>query len=173
MENRYFLLIILFILCLMTRTGYELFKDSGKIDLENKSVFWIIFAVMCLLWVSWFGMCPIDPYQINLPVFLQWFGFSISLIGLILFLVAFFQLRGLENINHLVTTGLFSKLRHPMYTGFILWILGWSIYNTAPVSFAVGLLGIANILYWRYLEEVRLLAKYGEIYEQYKKTTWY
>ncbi len=36
------------------------------------------------------------------------------------------QLKGLENINHLVTTGLFSKIRHPMYDGFILWILGWA-----------------------------------------------
>ena len=108
-----------------------------------------------------------------MPVIVLWTGFSLFLIGLFFAIVAFIQLRGLENIDHLVTTGLFAKLRHPMYSGFILWILGWSIYNTAPVSFAAGLFGIANILYWRYLEEVRLLAKYGEIYKQYKKTTWF
>ena len=45
-----------------------------------------------------------------------------------------------------------------MYTGFVLWILGWSTYHGAIVSLAIGLVGIANILYWRRLEEARLLA---------------
>ena len=157
----------------MVRTGYELLKDAGKINPESKTIFWIIFSVMCVLWASWFGLCPMDPYQINLPEAVRWIGFALSITGLILFITAFSQLKGLENIDHLVTTGLFSKLRHPMYTGFILWILGWSIYNTAPVSFAAGLLGIANILYWRHLEEVRLYAKYGDNYEQYKWKTWF
>jgi protein-S-isoprenylcysteine O-methyltransferase Ste14 len=173
MDDSYFILIITFIACIMIRTGYELLKDEGKINPESKIIFWIIFTVMCLLWASWFGMCPIDPYRINLPGAVRWIGFALSLTGLILFITAFLQLRGLENIDHLVTTGLFAKLRHPMYTGFILWILGWSIFHIAVVSFAAGLFGIGNILYWRYLEEVRLLAKYRETYRQYKKTTWF
>jgi protein-S-isoprenylcysteine O-methyltransferase Ste14 len=60
-----------------------------------------------------------------------------------------------------------------MYTGFVLWILGWSIYHGAIASLAVGLMGIANILYWRRLEDARLLARYGEAYQRYRLATWF
>jgi protein-S-isoprenylcysteine O-methyltransferase Ste14 len=128
---------------------------------------------MCALWVSWFVLCPLDPYKVNLPGFVRWSGFALFAVGMILAIGALLQLRGLENIDHLVTTGLFTRLRHPMYTGFVLWILGWSTYYGAIVSLAVGLVGIANILYWRRLEDARLLAQYGDTYQQYRLTTWF
>ena len=55
-------------------------------------------------------------------------------LGLGLALGGLFQLKGLENIDRLVTSGLFAKIRHPMYTGFILWILGWVIRYGALAS---------------------------------------
>jgi protein-S-isoprenylcysteine O-methyltransferase Ste14 len=55
---------------------------------------------------------------------------------------ALIQLRGVENIKHMVTAGLFRKIRHPMYTGFILWIFGWSVYHGALLSLAIGLFGV-------------------------------
>jgi protein-S-isoprenylcysteine O-methyltransferase Ste14 len=60
-----------------------------------------------------------------------------------------------------------------MYTGFVLWILGWSIYHNAILSLFVGLIGIANILYWRRLEEARLLAQHGDTYQAYQLITWF
>ena len=83
------------------------------------------------------------------------------------------QLKGLENINHLVTTGLFSKIRHPMYDGFILWILGWAIYHGAVISLLVGFVGIGNILYRRRQEERELESNYVEVYLDYRKRTWF
>jgi protein-S-isoprenylcysteine O-methyltransferase Ste14 len=82
-------------------------------------------------------------------------------------------LKGVENINHLVTTGLFSRIRHPMYAGFILWIFGWAIYHGALLSIIVGFMGIGNILYWRRLEEAELELRYGENYRRYRKETWF
>jgi protein-S-isoprenylcysteine O-methyltransferase Ste14 len=115
----------------------------------------------------------LDPFRVNLPNAVQWSGLALFVVGMILAIGALLQLRGLENIDHLVTTGLFAKIRHPMYTGFVLWILGWSTYHGAIASLAVGLMGIANILYWRRLEEVRLQARYGDTYQQYRLTTWF
>jgi protein-S-isoprenylcysteine O-methyltransferase Ste14 len=79
------------------------------------------------------------------------------------------QLRGLENIDHHVTDGLYAKLRHPMYTGFILWIMGWIIFNRAAASLAIGLVCILNILYWRGIKEKKLVAEFGDKYGGYKK----
>jgi protein-S-isoprenylcysteine O-methyltransferase Ste14 len=173
MEIRYLILIVTFTLCLFVRTWYELLKEAGKVNLESKFIFAIILITMCVLWVSWFALCPLDPFRLRVPNAVQYCGLALFVVGMILALGGLAQLKGVENINHLVTTGLFTKLRHPMYTGFILWILGWSIYHSAIASLAVGMIGIANILYWRSLEEARLLESYGEVYRQYRVTTWF
>jgi protein-S-isoprenylcysteine O-methyltransferase Ste14 len=173
MDNGYFIFIVLFLLSLTIRSGYELLKEAGKVNSESKFVFGFIFTAMCALWVCWFALCPLDPFQVNLPDAVRWSGFALFALGMILAIGALLQLRGLENIDHLITTGLFTKIRHPMYTGFGLWILGWSIYHGAIASLAVGLIGIANILFWRRLEDARLAARYGDTYQQYRLTTWF
>jgi protein-S-isoprenylcysteine O-methyltransferase Ste14 len=173
MNISYLIPVVILVLALAMRSGYELLKEKGKVNPENKLVFAFIFLAMCALWASWFVLCPLDPYKINLPVPVRWSGFALFVVGIILAIGALFQLRGLENIDHFVTAGLFSSLRHPMYTGFVFWILGWSIYHSALVSLAVGLAGIANIFYWRRLEGARLLARYGDIYQQYQQATWF
>ena len=91
----------------------------------------------------------------------------------VLFLAGLIQLRGVENIDHLVTTGFFAGVRHPMYLGFTLWILGWAVFWGAFVSLAVGLVGIGNILLWRHLEERHLEKRYGEAYRSYRARTWF
>lgn len=98
---------------------------------------------------------------------------GVVIVGLSLAIGGVAQLRGLENINNLVTTGLYSKLRHPIYTGFIFWILGWAIYHGAIVSLVIGCVGIGNILYWRWLEEKNLESEYCEVYLEYHRGTWF
>jgi protein-S-isoprenylcysteine O-methyltransferase Ste14 len=173
MDVNYFILIALFLVCLIIRSSYELLKEAGKVNPENKLLFAFIFTTMCALWVSWFALCPLDPFKMNLPEAVRWIALALFIAGMILAIGALLQLRGLENIDHLVTTGLFAKLRHPMYTGFTLWILGWSLYHGAIASLSVGMIGVANILYWRRLEDMRLQARYGETYKLYRLTTWF
>jgi protein-S-isoprenylcysteine O-methyltransferase Ste14 len=60
-----------------------------------------------------------------------------------------------------------------MYTGFILWIVGWAVYHGAAVSLAAGLAALASILHWRRLEEADLEARYGEAYRAYRRGTWF
>jgi len=173
MANIYLILVVLFVVSLAIRSGYELLKEAGKVNPESKLIFAFIFTTMCTLWACWFGLCPLDPSPVNLPDPVRWSGFALFVVGMILAIGALLQLRGLENIDHLVTNGLFTRIRHPMYTGFTLWILGWSTYHGAIASLAVGLVGIANILYWRRLEDLRLLTRYGDTYHQYLQTTWF
>lgn len=173
MYTEFLVLIVVYVTCLITRSTYEVFKKAGRVNLKNKVLFSLIFSVMCLMWVSWFMMCRVDPYAINLPVSVKWIGFGVFLVAWGLALGALMQLRGLEDIDHLVTGGLFSKLRHPMSTGFILWIVGSSVYHGAAVSLSVGVLGIINILYWRRLEDASMESRYGNLYREYRKGTWF
>ena len=169
----YFYLLAIFLICLAIRTGYELLKRAGKVEPENKILFVMILATMCFLWVSWFNMCPVDPSRRSLPAPAEWIGLGAVIVGMVLAVGALVQLQGVENIKHLVTTGFFARLRHPMYAGFVLWILGWATYHGAIVSLICGLLGIANIFYWRRLEEEKLESAYGETYRNYRLHTWF
>jgi len=173
MSNEFLVFLGLYLVCLTTRTTYELFKKAGKVNLKSKTLFSLIFTAMCLMWVSWFLMCPRDPYPLDLPPAARWTGLGVFLLGWGLAIGALIQLKRLEDTDHLVTTGLFSVLRHPMYTGFIFWILGWCVFHGAGVSLLAGILGIANILYWRRLEEMALESRYGELYREYRRGTWF
>jgi len=173
MANGFLIPLVLFVACVVVRDFYELLKQGGKIDLENKLIFAAIFASMCVLWASWFTLCPADPLPIELPGLIRWSGLAIVVLGGLVAVGALIQLRGVENIDHLVTSGLFKTFRHPMYLGFISWIVGWSIYHGAMVSLAVGLLGIASVLWWMRLEDARLAKQFGNRYSEYLETTWF
>lgn len=161
------------LLGLAIRTGYELLKKAGKVNSENPLVFAIVFVAMCLMLVSWPIMCSSDPIRYVSLGILHLIGLGALITGLGLALGALIQLRGVENIDHLITTGLFSKFRHPMYFGFIFWVTGWVIYSGAVVSLFVGLVGIGTILFWRRLEEDKLGESYGEVYQKYRQRTWF
>lgn len=73
----------------------------------------------------------------------------------------------------LVTTGLYSKLRHPVYYFSILTAMGiamftWCIYMTVPV---ILLIVIEAIRIQK--EEQVLTATFGKEYLRYKQTTWF
>lgn len=172
MDTGFLSLTVLFLMCLAIRVTYEILKERNRINSESKPVFAVVFTAMCVLWLSWFSLCPSDPYPFDLPGPVRWAGFAVFLLGTVLAVGALFQLKGVENINHLVTSGLFKKVRHPMYIGFISWILGWSVYHNALVSLAVGSLAIVSVLWWRHLEETRLEVQFGDEYRRYRLTTW-
>jgi len=164
--------VVLYLACLAVRDGYEWLKATARIDPVNTAVFAVVFTSMCLMWVSWFGMGVVAPTRFVLPAAVRWGGLALVIAGVVLALGGIWSLRGVENIDHLVTTGVFSKFRHPMYVGFALWILGWVAYQSAPSSLAVAPLGLASIAWWRSLEERDLQSRYGEAYVAYRSTTW-
>ncbi len=173
MSRSFLLFVILFTLGLAIRVAYEQLKKAHKVDEGNRPVFLVVFAGMALLWISWFAMCPQDPLRVVLPTPARWTGLALVVLGWVLALGALAQLRGVENIDHLVTSGLYARLRHPMYTGFVLWIVGWTAFHGATVSLIPGLLGIVNVQHWRHLEELKLESAYGDSYRSYRQSTWF
>ena len=171
MVTTYLIVAGLCLVGLMIRTSYELLKQAGRLGTKNKVIFALVFVAMCAMLASWPVMCPLDPWRILCPGIVEWIGGGMVTAALALMIGGLTQLRGLENIDHLVTTGLFSRLRHPMYVGFVLWIGGWVVCYGAVASFAVGLVCIGNIFYWRHLEEGELESRYGEDYRVYRQGT--
>jgi protein-S-isoprenylcysteine O-methyltransferase Ste14 len=129
-----------------------------------------MWANMLLLWISWFVLCENDPYKLNIPDWMVNSGLVLFIAGLLLFIIPVIQLKGVENIKQLATSGMYKIFRHPMYLGFIFWVHGYPLFMKAQIAFLLSPLLAVNILYWRYLEEQELLEKYSE-YAEYKKHT--
>lgn len=154
---------------LAVRMVYEALKQRGKIDPHNKAVLLAAVLGMSLFLPSWFFFCPLDPWRVSLPAAVSTLGLIMALAGAALALAGLIALRGVENIDHLVTDGLFKYLRHPMYTGFILWIAGWVLRWGAGMSLIAGAVSIGCVLWWARLEEEKLIEVYGEEYREYRK----
>ena len=166
----FFFLVVVCTFTHTVRTIYEVLKHKKKLT-PNKLTFVIIFINMTLLWVSWIALCIMDSFKILLPGILHDFGLLLCITGLTTFVTALFTIKTLETYDgDLITNGIYSKIRHPMYTGFILWSIGFPIYFGAVYASILSLVFIANILFWRYLEEIELEKRFPG-YKEYKVKT--
>lgn len=117
---------------------------------------------------------PILPAPLN-----YWIGIPLMLAGLGLAAAGSreFRRRG-TNIHTfrkpdvLVTDGVFSFSRNPMYLGFALALLGFAIKLCTPLVFAVvaGFVLVVDLWYMRFEERVAAEV-FGEPYEAYRRAT--
>ena len=170
MKNMFFALVGVCLITHIIRLVYELLKHR-KLIIPCKVSFVIILIDMLLLWTSWFALCSLDVYRIYLVSGIRYFGLFLVVSGVIIFLTALFTIKTLESYEgELIIGGIYSKIRHPMYLGFILWLLGFPVFCGALFSFLLSFLFIANVLFWRHLEEKELEKRFPS-YIEYKKTT--
>ena len=102
-------------------------------------------------------------YGINLNPIIGW---SIFAIGLCIFLVAFIQFF-IKRKKGFVTTGLYSKVRHPQYLGIILATLGFTFTSERPMAWIAWLNLTFLYLLLANSEEKLLQKKYGEEIQTY------
>ena len=158
-------------ICFAIRTCYHVLANRESELAENKRFMTMLFVMMFFLWFSWFWMSFNDPYRMNLPAWARYTGLIFFIIGVFLFIFSHLKISGQET-DKLSTTGIYSKIRHPMYLGFIIWIIGFPIFTNAAFTLASAIIWIPQILYWRISEERQLVKKYKE-YAEYKKRTWF
>jgi protein-S-isoprenylcysteine O-methyltransferase Ste14 len=131
-----------------------------------------IYAVMAILWFSWGQMCFTDPIRPEIVEWVRYLGLGGFVAGIALFVVSHLGLKGFRGGRGLVTGGIYSKIRNPMYLGFIIWLVGFPVYTRSLVTLLTSVLWISFILYWKVLEERKLQKEFDE-YSEYKKKTWF
>jgi protein-S-isoprenylcysteine O-methyltransferase Ste14 len=103
-------------------------------------------------------------------------GVAIALPAFILFLMARIQLGSAFSVQakatHLVTTGIYSKIRNPIYVFGGLLIAGVFLY-IRPVLLALFIILIPMQIVRARAEEKVLAEKFGEEYQHYKAKTWF
>ncbi|HEV2488450.1 MAG TPA: isoprenylcysteine carboxylmethyltransferase family protein [Candidatus Acidoferrales bacterium] len=107
----------------------------------------------------------------------QIIGTCIAIAGFTLWMTARFQLGGSFTVTaqakKLVTTGLYSKFRNPIYLFGGVSFAGLFIVIGDPILFLLFLLFYSHQL-WRIRKEGKVLEQaFGEDYRRYKAKTWF
>ncbi len=167
------LFVVAVAICVSThiaRDVYEVLKDRHVLRPDRTS-FLVMFSNMALMWASWCVLCATDPSQVNLPTAIRYAGLAMFAGGIALFLAGLLTLRTLESYdNDLVTGGIYSRIRHPMYLAFMLWLIGLPLAFGGIFSLVLAAPFIANVLWWRRLEENELEKRFVS-YKEYQRAT--
>lgn len=104
-------------------------------------------------------------------------GVAIAAPALVLLIVARLQLADAFSVHAqaktLVTTGLYARIRNPIYVFGALMIAGVIVFAGKPVLF-LGLAALIAMQITRSRKESRALeAKFGDAYREYRKKTWF
>jgi protein-S-isoprenylcysteine O-methyltransferase Ste14 len=112
------------------------------------------------------------------PGWLRWVGFAVGLVGLALWTWTQaalgkewspqLQLRG---EHHLVTTGPYARVRHPLYTGMLGWGAGVALVTANWVFAVMAVAVIVGIMARVPREEQMMIEEFGEEYRAYMKRT--
>jgi|GEM_PF-5830094 len=104
-------------------------------------------------------------------------GVATTFVAFLLWFIARVQLGNAFSIgakaNYLVQTGVYSKLRHPVYYFSILAVVGIAIYVWSPLMLLPVVLLILLEAYRINKEEKVLADKFGKAYDEYRAKTWF
>lgn len=111
---------------------------------------------------------------------LSWIGLIAFTVGIAIQSIAMWQLRsfytvrlGVRENQKLVTTGIYSTIRHPGYFSYLLSIAGIGL-SLSSLATLIFLLPIFLFLRSRIAnEEKMMLTEYGDSYRQYMLKTWH
>jgi protein-S-isoprenylcysteine O-methyltransferase Ste14 len=122
-------------------------------------------------WGYWSGADPVKmniPSSVSIPV-----GVILAAAGLGLFLYSELKKHGVGEADKLATTGIYSKIRHPMYIGLILLHIGFPFIAKSFIACLSTIIWTGIITVWTHFEEKNLERRFGQRYIDYKKQTWF
>jgi protein-S-isoprenylcysteine O-methyltransferase Ste14 len=136
-----------------------------------------LFAVILLNAPSWFD----DPFSVR-----QIASWILLTLSAVVALQGFFLLRrigrpekpltqgpniGFENTTHLVTTGLYRYIRHPLYLSLMLLGAGALLKDVSRAPLVLALAVVVFLVATARIEEVENREHFGPIYDDYMRKT--
>lgn len=115
--------------------------------------------------------------DINIPEIFRTVGLIVALNGIVILIISMLQLN--KNLSpfpspktdtKLIQEGLYSFIRHPIYTGILLLALGYASYSNSFYKFLITIC-LFLLFYMKSSYEEKLLNKKFSDYKLYKKST--
>ena len=126
-------------------------REGGRGVLILRMVFF--FALMAFLVMYFLGVAWIDAFLFPLPGGLRWVGFALGVVSVIFWTwtqvtldIQWSAQLQLTKDHHLVTTGPYAHLRHPLYTAMFGWCAALSLLTANWIFVVVCALSIAGLI---------------------------
>ncbi len=101
----------------------------------------------------------------------------LMILGLIIWWVASITLGKYFSImpkaSGLIQTGIYSKIRNPIYVGVSLTGIGWAVLTQNSLLILLAFATVVSSFVRAKLEEEKLFKKFGKKYLDYKEKTWF
>ena len=165
------------------RSGERLLPDKGAVQREGGRGILILrvvlfFALLAFLGMYLAGMAWMDTFQFPLPGWLRWSGFAIGLLSVVFWTWTQIHLDTqwsaqlqLKRNHHLVTTGPYARIRHPLYLAMMGWAASVSLLTTNWIFVAVCVLSIIGVVVRVPKEEQMMIEVFGDEYKAYMQRT--
>jgi len=158
--------------CFLIRTAYNYLSYNNEKIRHNKLILVLVFVSMFFLWLSWFHMNYADPVRFEFPSLIKYSGLILFIFGFLLAVISMITKHGVAEQTFLVKKGIYTKIRNPMYLGFIIWIAGFPFYMGSIITLFSSVIWITHILLWKHFEEKDLLDRFSD-YAEYRRNTWF
>jgi len=143
-------------------------------------IIYVVFATV--------GLLLIFMYQSTLPqvhfykpdTYITFLGLGLASLGLIIVKESFIhydtqeflglkQMKGDLNEQGFIRQGILKYIRHPLYSGSILILIGYFIFAPSIINLITAICMILYFILGSFLEEKRMITIFGEDYLWYKK----
>ena len=165
------------------RSGGQIMPDGQAVAREGGRGVLVIrvigfFALMIFLVMYFLGANWIDAFPFPLPGWLRWTGFALGVVAVIFWTWTQVTLDTqwsaqlqLTKAHHLVTTGPYARIRHPLYAGIFGWCVALSLLTANWIFVAVCVLSILGLLWRVPKEEQMMIEAFGDEYKAYMQRT--
>ena len=146
------------------------FSEGALLAIQRTSIAHVSISSIGTILLVWFGLRrPLEPAQSA--------GLALAIAAFILWATARIQLGGSFSVQPkakvLVTRGLYSRIRNPIYVFGMMWIAGLVLTVGRP-SWLLILALLIPLQILRARREARVLEeKFGEAYREYRRKTWF
>jgi protein-S-isoprenylcysteine O-methyltransferase Ste14 len=152
----------------MTHVG----EHKGYKFAKSKALGTILTITIFIGYAGWGVMISSDPIKMKISNSVATpLGLFIGLTGCVMLILSAIAKKGFEELDHIVTRGIYSKIRNPMYLGLILVHIGFPLAAKRLLTLVSAIIWIPLILIWKYMEEQDLEKKFGAEYSEYKRRT--
>ena len=165
------------------RTGGRLMPDKQAVKREGGVVVFslrvvLFFALIAFLVMYFAGAAWIDVFSFPMPPWLRWVGFAVGIVTVVFWTWTQITLDTqwsaqlqLSKDHHLITTGPYAYVRHPLYVGMLGWCAALVLLTANWIFMAVCVLSAGWLLYRVPKEEQMMVEAFGDEYKAYMQRT--
>jgi protein-S-isoprenylcysteine O-methyltransferase Ste14 len=164
------------------RTGERIMPDRQAVEREGRAMFTALVSlgVLLLAWLCLYAVNPpwLEVLSIPFPSWLRWMGFALGLASLGFWTWTQMALGSewspqlqLRDEHHLVITGPYARIRHPLYTAMTGYGIALALVSANWVFVIFAVLATIGVVARIPREEQMMIDQFGAEYEAYMQRT--